>query len=221
MLRLKSHNTKHRVLNIVYCMLFSELIVYSVFTTIYLDNRWPASQWQPDHYDIENVTVRPFFCSFSISSQYQTTPRYICYLLLVFTIVIRNYVWLAAGAAASVMTYSGTAAIHLIILFVTNNRFHSPKAKTHCEHLPLTGVKGSFLACTGVNDPDSGLVTPHIEYRHVGRFTYGSFINHLKDFDRQEYLSVLATSPSCRSCLPESVMARSELALPGMPEECS
>ena len=41
------------------------------------------------------------------------------YLLLVVTLLLRaNQKWLAAGAAASAMTYAGTAAIHAIVLLV-------------------------------------------------------------------------------------------------------
>ena len=71
-----------------------------------------------------------------------------------FTVIIRNHDWLAAGAAASVLTYSGVAAIHLIILFATNNRLNLPKAKSHCESLPIPGASTPILACAGVSDPD-------------------------------------------------------------------
>ena len=150
---LRPHTIKDRFLNVVYFLLFSELILYSIFTTLYLDIESPSS----DIYDIENVAVEPIICSFSISSQYQKTPRYICYLLLAATVIIRNYEWLAAGAAASVMTYSGIAAVHVILLFVTNNRFNPPEAKTRCEQLPFPGVDDIFLACAGVDDPDIGV----------------------------------------------------------------
>jgi hypothetical protein len=37
-------------------------------------------------------------------------------VLLIFTVFTRKYNWLAAGAAASAMTFSGSATIHAIIL---------------------------------------------------------------------------------------------------------
>ena len=76
---------------------------------------------------------------------------------LAVTVIFRNHKWLAAGAPASVMTYSGVAAVYMILLFVTNNRFNLPEAKTRCEQLPLPGVNNTFLACAGVNDPDIGV----------------------------------------------------------------
>ncbi|KAL8755165.1 MAG: hypothetical protein Q9199_003840 [Rusavskia elegans] len=79
---------------------------------------------------------------------------YICYLLLTFTVVIRNHEWLAACAAASVMTYSGVAAIHLMVLFATNNKASFPKAKSHCESIFVPSTNAPFLACAGVDEPD-------------------------------------------------------------------
>ena len=105
-------------------------------------------------YDIENVAVYQIDCSCSISSQYEKTPRSICYLLLVFVVIIRNHEWLAAGAAASVLTCSGVAALHMIILFATNNRLDYPKTKSHCELLPIPGASSPFVACAGTNEPD-------------------------------------------------------------------
>ena len=149
-LLLRPHAIKDRVLGIIYFLLFSELILYSIFTTLYASNE----SLSPDTYDIENVAIKPITCSFGISGQYQKTPRSICYVLLAVTIIIRNHKWLSVGAAASVMTYSGIAAIHMILLCATCNRFNPPEAKTRCEQLPLPGVNNSFLACAAVSDPD-------------------------------------------------------------------
>lgn len=113
--------------------------------------------YQPDHYNIENFDVNPVGCSFPISGYYERTPRFICYFLLVFSIVIRNYKWLAAGAAASVLTYSGVAAIHSIMLFATNNRLNLPKAKSIYESLSIPNASTTFVACAGVTDPDVNL----------------------------------------------------------------
>lgn len=145
------------ITNAVYIVTFSYLILFSIFNSLYLQKTPAFKPYQPDHYDLENVAVKHIGCSFSISGYYERTPRYISYLLLVFTIVIRNHKWLATGAAASVLTYSGVAAIHLIVLFATNNRLNLPKAKSHCESLPIPGANTSFIACAGVNDPDLSL----------------------------------------------------------------
>jgi hypothetical protein len=143
------------VTNTVRILIFSYLILFSIFNNLYSD--LPVPYHQPPSYDLENVTVTPVGCSFHISGYYEKTPRYIFYVLFVFTVVIRNCKWLAAGAAASVLTYSGVAAIHLITLFANNNnRLDLPKTKLHCESLPVPG-EASFFACTGVDEPDIGL----------------------------------------------------------------
>ncbi len=43
-------------------------------------------------------------------------PRLLYYDLLIFAVLAQHQVWLIAGAPASALTYSGTAAIHAIIL---------------------------------------------------------------------------------------------------------
>ena len=152
---LKRQINKQRIINAVYVILFSYLVLYSILTTLYLENGPTLQYEQPSTYDIENVAVRPVYCTFTISGQYQRTPRYICYVLLIFTIIIRNHEWLAAGAAASVMTYSGVAAIHYIMYFATDNMFNPPKVKTYCERLPVPRTSDPFYACAGVSDPDA------------------------------------------------------------------
>ena len=152
----KQRRDGHRIVTLcVYVMIFAYLILFNVFNSVYMDST-PEPK-QPTRYDIENIAVNPVSCSFFISGYYERTPRYICYLLLVLTVVIRNRKWLAAGAAASVLTYSGVAAIHMIVLFATNNRLKLQKGKSHCESLPTLGVSTPFVACTGVYDPDVDL----------------------------------------------------------------
>ena len=151
-----SNLNKRTITDGVYVAIFSYLILYSVFNTLYIDKGAAGKPYQVDNYDVENVTFKLVDCLFPISSQYERTPRYICYLLLVFVVVIRNHEWLAAGAAASVLTYSGVAAIHMILLFAMNNKLNYPKAKSHCEFLPIPGPS-PFVACAGVYEPDINL----------------------------------------------------------------
>ena len=154
----KCHLNRRQVVNVSSLVLFPYLVLYSIFVTIYLDNDLAPLFKQPYKYDIEDVSVTPINCTFSISSQYQRTPRFVCYFLLVFTVVIRNYECLAAGAAAWVMTYSGVAAIHFIILFATENLLNQPKAESHCERFPIPRTSDLFFACTGVSDPDASAI---------------------------------------------------------------
>ncbi len=133
----RSH--KFSATDVIYIVIFCYLILFSILNTSYVDSGLHPKVAQSNAYDIKNLTVNNVACSFPISSQYQKTPRYICYLLLIFTVIIRNHIWLAAGAAASVLTYSGVAAIHSLILFATNNILHLQQAKTRCESIPTPG----------------------------------------------------------------------------------
>ena len=139
------------VTKFVYVMIFIYLILFSIFNSVYIDLLSEPNQ--PKQYDIGNVAINSFF----ISIYNERTSRYIYYLLSIFTAVIRNHKWLTAGAATSVLTYSGVAAIHIIVLFATNNRLDLQKAKSHCETLPSLGVSTPFVACASVYDPDVGL----------------------------------------------------------------
>ena len=140
---------------------FIYLILFSAFNSLKFEMPLDLKPYQPKfdelRNELQNLAVKDARCSFSISDYNATTPRYICYLLLVFTIIIRNHKWLAAGAAASVLTYSGVAAIHLVILFATNNMLKPQEAKTYCKSLPIPGANTSFVACAGVTDPDVGV----------------------------------------------------------------
>ena len=149
---------KQSATDAIYIVIFSYLILYSILNTLYVDSGVRQKVAQFDTYDIRNVVFNPVHCSFPFSSQYQKTPRCICYLLLVFTVTIRNHGWLAAGAAASVLTYSGVAAIHSLILFATNNRLHLQQAKTRCESIPTPGSDTQFIACAGIIDPDVSMI---------------------------------------------------------------
>ncbi|CZR67499.1 uncharacterized protein PAC_17398 [Phialocephala subalpina] len=51
-------------------------------------------------------------CAWSISGQYGTLPRCLYYALPLFAVLARGTPWLVAGALASTLKYSGTAAIH-------------------------------------------------------------------------------------------------------------
>ena len=66
-------------------------------------------------YEPDEVT-----CIYPLSGQYAPIARYLFYALLLFGIIARRSTWLIAGALATAMTYSGTAAIHALILAITS-----------------------------------------------------------------------------------------------------
>ena len=154
---LKVRPNGQRITVAISVVILCYLTLYSIFNVLYLD-QGVSGLSAPAQYDIKGVMFTDVGCSFPISGQYQEAPRYICYLLLTFTVIIRNHKWLSTGAAASVMTYSGVAAIHIIIIFATNNRSNVPRAKSHCESLPMLSTGTPFLACAGVSEPDSLLI---------------------------------------------------------------
>lgn len=165
--RLRSHLGRLRInndgiaLGIIRFLIFGFLGVFGTLSILGSFNR-PSElpSESPVDYNLENLenleylAVKNVTCSFYISDYYAKTPRYICYLLLVFTIVIRNHQWLAVGAAASVLTYSGVAAIHLIILSISIR-------STSCESRLISSSSASFVdqldACVKVIDPDFNL----------------------------------------------------------------
>lgn len=55
-------------------------------------------------------------CVYPMSGQYEALQHFLYYGLLLFAVFARHQVWLVTGAVASALTYSGTAAIHSIIL---------------------------------------------------------------------------------------------------------
>jgi hypothetical protein len=73
-------------------------------------------------------------CVYTVSGQYGLLPRVLYYALLIFTVFTHKYIWLAAGAAASAMTFSGSAAIHAIILVAL------PRSSTSAIDLDVFGT---------------------------------------------------------------------------------
>lgn len=146
---------RKRIVNSIYTIIFLYLLLYSITTSLYLGVDPVSKTLEPDHYDIENLSVTPITCGFTRSGQYERAPLYMCFILLAVTIIIRNHEWLAAGAAAYVLTYSGVAAIHLIVLFAANNRLNMPRSKLRCESINLWNTSTVFHACAGIAEPDA------------------------------------------------------------------
>ncbi|KAK3174115.1 hypothetical protein OEA41_001359 [Lepraria neglecta] len=123
-----------------------------------------------------------------ISAEYGQTPKYACYLLLAVTALLRNHQWLAAGAAASVMTYSRVAAIHLIVLFATNDRLNEPSSKARCEPVVLPGTDTTFLACAGIYDPDLGVIFDVINNSLLGALPIAAWSTTFRSSNRKPIL---------------------------------
>lgn len=55
-------------------------------------------------------------CTYPISGQYGFMNRPLFYLLMIFALVARKRVWLAAAALGTAMTYAASAAVHAFAL---------------------------------------------------------------------------------------------------------
>lgn len=55
-------------------------------------------------------------CAFQLSGNYCVMNRALYYALIFFSVIGHSHVWLVAGALASALTYSSTAAIHAVVL---------------------------------------------------------------------------------------------------------
>ena len=61
-------------------------------------------------------------CVYPISGQYGLMARVLYYSLLIFAVLARRQVWLVAGALGTALTFSGSAAIHAIVLSATRRK---------------------------------------------------------------------------------------------------
>ena len=79
----------------------------------------PAHKQTSDGWVVANSTLfntQWIDCSYPISGGYGRGPRYVYYFLVFLAVVVRRKTWTFSVALASVMTYSGAAAVHAIIL---------------------------------------------------------------------------------------------------------
>lgn len=103
------------------------------------------------------VTARQVACVLPRSGQYCICQRYVYYALLIAAITITivfkkdRGLWLASGAAATALLYSGVAAVHQMLLFGFGLR---TQRYSTCEPFPLPGRKDSLPVCYGLDDLD-------------------------------------------------------------------
>jgi hypothetical protein len=57
-------------------------------------------------------------CAYQLSGNYCILNRALYYALICFSVIGHSHVWLIAGALASALTYSSTAAVHAAVLAV-------------------------------------------------------------------------------------------------------
>jgi hypothetical protein len=124
---LDRHNAR-----LVPILAFSSLvIVSSLFTYIALAIRYlyvltEIQQGAPVEIKTDSLQVRRIACVFPRSGTFGAIPRITYYILLVAVVILRHpkFEWVAAGAAASALTYSGVAAVYQVMIFVFANRLN-------------------------------------------------------------------------------------------------
>lgn len=90
-------------------LLCSSLVIISLFSV--------QAHAFADHYD-PTTDQDQIVCVYQLSGQYGLLPRLLFYVLIVFVAVGSTHVWLIAGALASALIFSGTAAVHAFILAI-------------------------------------------------------------------------------------------------------
>ena len=69
-----------------------------------------------DYYFRPNTFSYAAYCTYPISGQYGFLNRLLFYLLMIFALVERRHIWLAAAALGTAMTYAANAAVHAFAL---------------------------------------------------------------------------------------------------------
>lgn len=114
--------------------------------------------------DIEVLAV------YQLSGRYGLMPRLLYYALIIFTVAGHTHVWLNAGALASALTYSGTAAIHALILAADS-------ANSLCD-IDAVGIWAILSVGCLVDDPTltRSSIIPRIPARPIFGF-WGSLVS--------------------------------------------
>jgi hypothetical protein len=76
------------------------------------NNSWLSSPMHPS----DDISKDLISCVYPISGTYGLLPRCFFYISLLFALLLRRNEWLVVGCLLSVMTFSGTGAIHAMIL---------------------------------------------------------------------------------------------------------
>lgn len=72
-----------------------------------------------------NVFSYEQFCVYPISGQYGFLPRLLYYVLLIFSLILREHDWLSTAALGTAMTYAATASVHALALLL-RYRYRTP-----------------------------------------------------------------------------------------------
>ncbi|KAF1964425.1 hypothetical protein BU23DRAFT_631790 [Bimuria novae-zelandiae CBS 107.79] len=139
-----------RCIHLSYSLTIILLLLCSV---IFLVRRSPPKDPHalPPSYSAANYTATEVSCAFPALGQYGATPQSTYFVLLVLTVLLRRQPWLAAGIAASALTSSSVAAVHLAILLIS-------KAQNGDDLTCTYGTgreEDSVPLCLGVYDADN------------------------------------------------------------------
>ncbi|KIV84087.1 hypothetical protein PV11_06061 [Exophiala sideris] len=86
--------------------------------TVAVANAYPVNETSGANSTTQAPTDE-IICVYSTSGQYCLLNRILFYALLVFATISQKWTWLSIGSLAYIMNFSGTAAIHAIVLVAT------------------------------------------------------------------------------------------------------
>ena len=138
------------------------LIISSLtaFTVLSVHDLYIPSELQrqaPQVINTSTLAIRQVACALPRSGQYCIYQRYIYYGLLISTVIItivlkdKYAVWLASGAAATALLYSGVAAVHQMLIFGFGLR---TQEYSTCEGFLVPGTNVTLPICYGFDDQD-------------------------------------------------------------------
>jgi hypothetical protein len=138
-------------------LIISSLSAFTILSGRYLYVATPLQQNAPQWINTSTITARQVACAIPRSDQYCIYQRCIYYGLLVATIILTvvfkedHGLWLASGAAATAMLYSGVAGVHQMLIFGFGLR---TQEHSTCKYYLIPGTNIKLPVCSGFDDQD-------------------------------------------------------------------
>lgn len=143
---------------VISCILIiSSLATFTILSVQYLYIPTDLQRDSHQYINTSTIVARQVACVLPRSGHYCVYQRYIYYILLLSTIIITlvfkqdHGLWLASGAAATSLSYSGVAAVHQMLIFGFGLR---TQRYSICESFPLPGTSDILPLCQGLDDLD-------------------------------------------------------------------
>ncbi|KAI1874975.1 uncharacterized protein JN550_002404 [Neoarthrinium moseri] len=132
----------------------SSILAFSALSIPFLYIPTDFQRDAPQRIAAATFTAEAITCGFPVSGQYGLTAVSLYFLLLPVTVLLRKVTRLSEAIAASVMTYSGVASVHLVVLFAYNNRLAEDAQRNYCERFSIEQSDAAIAICRSTHDPD-------------------------------------------------------------------